>query len=41
VVAFFGPGFSTFGDVDNGWFSSHMNNLINSLHIDPATLPIW
>jgi hypothetical protein len=41
VVAFFGPGFNTFGDVDYGWFSSHMNNLISSLHIDPATLPIF
>jgi len=41
VVASFGPGFNAFGDVDITWFSSQMNNLINSLHIDPATLPIF
>lgn len=41
VVASFGSGFGTFGDVDITWFSSHMNSLINSLHIDPATLPIF
>jgi hypothetical protein len=41
VVASFGPGFRTFGDIDISWFSSQMNNLINSLHLDPATLPIF
>ena len=41
VVASFGPGFGSFGDLDITWFASHMNNLINSLHIDPATLPIF
>jgi hypothetical protein len=41
VVASFGSGFSSFGDVDITWFSAQMNNLINSLHIDPATLPIF
>lgn len=41
VVASFGPGFNAFGDVSITWFASQMNNLINSLHIDPATLPIF
>jgi hypothetical protein len=41
VVASFGAGFNAFGDVDIQWFSSHMNSLINSLHLDPATLPIF
>ena len=41
VVASFGPGFNTFGDVDSNWFSSQMNNLINTLHIDPGTVPIF
>jgi len=41
VVASFGSGFGSFGDVDVTWFASKMNNLINSLHIDPATLPIF
>lgn len=41
LVASFGPGFNPFGDIDIGWFSSEMNSLISSLHIDPATLPIF
>jgi hypothetical protein len=41
VVASFGPGFNSFGDVNINWFASHMNNLMSSLHIDPATLPIF
>jgi hypothetical protein len=41
VVASFGPGFGSFGDVDITWFASKMNNLISSLHIDPATLPVF
>jgi hypothetical protein len=41
VVASFGSGFNSFGDVDINWFSSQMNNLINSLHVDPGTLPIF
>ncbi len=41
VVASFGPGFRSFGDVNITWFAAEMNTLINSLHIDPATLPIF
>jgi hypothetical protein len=41
VVAAFGSGFNSFGDINIKWFASHMNNLISSLHIDPATLPIF
>ena len=40
-VASFGPGFRSFGDIDITWFASEMNNLINSLHISPTTLPIF
>lgn len=40
-VASFGTGFRSFGDVDITWFAAQMNNLINSLHIDPTTLPIF
>lgn len=41
IVADFGSGFRSFGDVDIAWFSSQMNNLINSLHIAPGTVPIF
>ena len=41
VVASFGTGFRPFGDIDLTWFASQMNNLINSLHLDPTTLPIF
>ena len=41
VVASFGPGFNSFGDVDITWFAAQMNTLINSLHLDPGTLPIF
>jgi hypothetical protein len=41
VVASFGSGFRSFGDVDITWFSSQMNSLINSLHLDPTTLPLF
>ncbi len=41
VVASFGTGFRPFGDIDITWFASQMNNLINSLQIDPAMLPVF
>ena len=41
VVASFGPGYRTFGDVDVIWFASQVNNLINRLHLDSTVLPIF
>lgn len=41
VEASFGAGFRPFGDVDINWFSAQMNSLMNSLHLDPTTLPIF
>lgn len=41
VVASFGAEFRAFGDINLAWFASHMNSLIQSLHLDPGTLPIF
>lgn len=41
VLASFGQGYRAFGDVNITWFAARMNNLIDSLHISPTTLPIF